>query len=167
MAAVDHTAAVGDALLDSIGPTGRLAVFTHLARSALFLEALQHEALAPFELRFADYSVLRLLDHAPSNRMAPSRLAELVVCTTGGMTKIVDRLERRGLVHRVADPDDRRGVLVALTRRGRSLSRRASDAYVTHRERVLDLLDDDQLATIDDAVSQLLDALERDRRSRE
>jgi DNA-binding MarR family transcriptional regulator len=51
--------------------------------------------------------------------------------TSGGMTHLVDRLERDGLVERVADPDDRRGLLVGLTRKGEPSS--AASAPATSR----------------------------------
>ena len=65
-----------------------LALFTTLARTALFLDALQDECLAPFGLSFGDYAVLRLLEDPPEGMpLSPTRLAEMVVRTTGGMTK--------------------------------------------------------------------------------
>jgi len=144
---------------------GPLALFSHMARLRLLLESLQDECLVPFDLRFVDYSVLRLLDYVgPPHRMSPSRLAEQVVCTSGGMTRIVDRLERRGLCERTRDPADRRGVLVGLTEAGRRLSRQASDAYRARRERVLAQLDSNEIEHLDACMRRMLDVLEEDRR---
>ena len=97
------------------GESGTLGLFTTLARTALFLQALQRECLADHELAFTEFSVLRLLQTAPREQLPPSVLAEKIVCTTGAMTKIVDRLQRSGLVERAPDPADRRGVLVQIT----------------------------------------------------
>lgn len=144
---------------------GPLALFSHMARLRLLLESLQDECLAPFDLRFLDYSVLRLLDYAgPPHRMSPSRLAEQVVCTSGGMTRIVDRLEKRGLCERTRDPEDRRGVLVGLTEAGRRLSREASDAYRARRERILTKLGGEEIEHLDACMRRMLDVLEDDRR---
>jgi DNA-binding MarR family transcriptional regulator len=143
---------------------GPSALFTHLARTSLFLEALQDECLAPFGIGFGDFAVLRLLQDAPAGRpMSPTRLAELVVRTTGGMTKVVDRLERLGHVRRMPDPRDGRGVLVTLTAKGRRTCDKASAAYGAGRERVLARLDADEVATIDTAIARLLDVFEDDR----
>ena len=79
-------------------------LFWRLARASFLLESLQQECLEPLGLTFVEYTVLRVLTDGPKS---PSRLAEYVVRTTGGMTKIVDRLQRRDLVRRVPDPDDR------------------------------------------------------------
>jgi DNA-binding MarR family transcriptional regulator len=141
---------------------GPFALFTHLARTSLFLEALQDECLSPFGISFGDYAVLRLLQES-NESMPPSRLAELVLRTTGGMTKIVDRLERLGHVRRTPDPDDGRGVLVSLTPKGRRTCDKSSAAYTAGRTRVLAHLGTDDVVTIDRALARLLDAFEQDR----
>ncbi len=145
---------------------GILGVFTTLARTGLFLEALQRDCLGEHGLAFTEYSVLRLLQRAPEQRLAPSLLAEKIVCTTGAMTKLVDRLERSRSVERRPDPVDRRGVLVAITDEGDALATRAAESYRVGRERVLGLLDDREAEQIHDHLGRLLGALETDRRSR-
>jgi DNA-binding MarR family transcriptional regulator len=155
---------VGADALPGVPDSGPLVLFTHLARTTLFLEALQDECLRPFGLSFADYSVLRVLRNVgPPHRLSPSRVADVVLRTTGGMTKMVDRLERAGLVVRTPDPGDRRGVLVGLTRKGVTLSDRASAAYVAGRERIIARLDDAEVDAIDDALRRLLAIFEDDR----
>ncbi len=147
-----------------INESGPLAVFTHLARTALFLEALQDECLSPYGLSFGDYTVLRVLQlvDAPGG-ISPSRLAETLVRTTGGMTKIVDRLERAGLVQRQPDPNDRRAVAVTLTRKGRKVADQAADSYRVGRERVLAHLSPAEVGHIDEGIRRLLAAFEEDR----
>jgi DNA-binding MarR family transcriptional regulator len=138
-----------------------LAVFTHLSRAGLLLEALQKDSLGTFELSFVEYSVLRILDRAGGPRqLSPSRLAEQVVRTTGAMTKILDRLERRHLIERVHDPADRRGLLVGLTEDGLELSRKASEAYTVLRTHVLSGLEADEVAAMTSGVRRLVTLLE-------
>lgn len=135
-------------------------LFTSLARATLLLESLQQECLEPIGLTFVEYSVLRVLNEGS---LSLSRLAEAAVRTTGGMTKIVDRLERRGLVERVADPADRRGVLVGLTGDGREISKKASDAYSVGRDRILARLDTTERRAIESGLDRLVIAFEEDR----
>lgn len=138
-------------------------IFTHLARTSLFLEALQEECLGPLGISFGDYGVLRVLElEGPRGALAPGRLAETLVRTSGGMTKTVDRLERLGLVRRSPDPRDRRGVLVRLTAKGRRRCAQASESYATARRRVLSQLDDVEVAGIDASLVRLLALLEAD-----
>ena len=137
-------------------------LFTSLARATLLLESLQQECLEPVGLTFVEYSVLRVL---MDGTMSLSRLADAAVRTTGGMTKIVDRLERRRLVERAPDPNDRRGVLIGLTDDGRELSRKASDSYGIGRDRILAKMSKTERRTIEESLDRLVGAFEEDRRA--
>ena len=143
------------------GETGEL--FATLARTALHLDALQRESLRAHGLSFTEYSVLRLLQRAPDRRMAPSLLAEAIVCTTGAMTKLVDRLEKASTVSRRPDPNDRRGVLVVLEAKGNRLANVAARSYREGRDRILDRLGPNEANDIQENLQRLLDALETDR----
>ena len=141
-----------------------LGLFTTLARTGLFLEALQRECLGKHGLTFTEYSVLRLLQRAPERQLAPSTLAEEIVCTTGAMTKLVDRLQRTNRVERAADTVDRRRVLVRITPEGDQIAEQAAETYRLGRARILGLLDDREARQIHDHLGKLLGALESDRR---
>ena len=136
------------------GPAG---LFTRLARVGLLLDDFQHRTLDAFGLRFVDFSVLRVIELAGPT--SPSDLAELTLRSTGGMTQIVDRLERDGLVRRAADASDRRRVVVRLTPKGRRLTARAQQAYARERDRVLGPMSMRELADVDAAVRRLLGLL--------
>jgi DNA-binding MarR family transcriptional regulator len=85
------------------------------------LEAMVREhGLVASELRVLG----TLLLAGPPYELSPTRLNDIVVLSSGGMTKAVARLVDLGLVERRADPADGRGVLVRLTRSGR---RRATE----------------------------------------
>jgi DNA-binding MarR family transcriptional regulator len=140
-----------------LGDTGRSGLFTRLARVGLLLDDFQHRTLDPFGLRFVDFSVLRVLQL--SGDMTPSALADLTLRSTGGMTQIVDRLVRDGLVQRTPDPTDRRRVVVALTPKGRTLTTKAQRAYARERARVLGPLSERELEEVDVAVRRLLSLL--------
>ena len=145
------------------GEPGSLELFTTLARTGLFLQALQRECLAGRGLSFSEFSVLRLLQIAPDTQLPPSLLAEKIVCTTGAMTKIVDRLQRAALVERAPDPADRRGVLVQITSLGQHTANQAAETYQSGRERVLARLDEREAEQIHNSLLRLLEVLEIDR----
>ena len=109
---------------------GAVGLFTRLTRVGLLVDAFQHRCLDPFGLLFIDYSVLRVLELVgPPYRMSPTELAEILLRSSGGMTQILDRLERAGLVAAHADPDDRRKV------RGRAHARAACAPPTTRTRR--------------------------------
>lgn len=143
-----------------LGDTGQSGLLTRLSRVGLLLDAFRHRCLDEFNLRFVDYSVLRVLQLA--GELSPSELAEITVRSTGGMTQIVDRLVSAGLVGRTAHPGDRRRVVVGLTPKGSRLAEQARHSYERERGRVLGPLTDDELVEIDRAVRRLLELFEGD-----
>jgi DNA-binding MarR family transcriptional regulator len=72
------------------------------------------------------YDVLLHLHAAPRRRLSMRDLGRAVVISKSGLTGLVDRMQRAGLVERRPDPDDRRVIHVALTREG-------GDAYLQAR----------------------------------
>lgn len=143
-------------------PARPLDLFTRLSRTALLLDALQRECLEPHGLAFAEYSVLRILQSEPRRRLAPSRLAERIVRTTGAVTKLVDRLEGAGLVVRRRDENDGRGIQVELTVAGNRLANAASRAYTAGRERILAALSKDEIEATRASLDRLIELLEDD-----
>jgi DNA-binding MarR family transcriptional regulator len=83
--------------------------------------------LAQHDLSHADWQVLstlRLLQ--PPHRSSPGALAADIELSSGAMTSRLDRLEEAGLVRRLPDPEDRRGVVIELTDAGRETWDRAA-----------------------------------------
>lgn len=146
---------------------GAAGLFTRLTRAGLLLDDFQHRCLDPFGLRFVDYSVLRILQlEGPPYTRSPTELAELVLRSSGGMTQILDRLERAGHVRRTVDPADRRRVMVRLSPAGLALVQKASAAYAGERDRLLGALSAAEVRRIDLAVRRLLDVFGRPPRNR-
>lgn len=139
---------------------GQSGLFTRLARVGLLLDAFQHRCLDEFGLHFVDFSVLRVLELGGD--MSPSELAKVTLRSSGGMTQIIDRLVRAGLVGRTPSPSDRRKVVVALTPKGRLLVDKAQRTYARERSRLLGPLSSGELAEVDTAVRRLLDLFEAD-----
>ena len=81
--------------------------------------------LAPLNVSMAEYSVLALLGEAGPKGMRMSDLAERRLMSSGGFTRLAERLEKRGLIERRRSTADGRSVDAVLTRDGRTLLRRA------------------------------------------
>ena len=80
--------------------------------------------------------------------------------SSAGVTSRVDRLERRGLVRRLADPDDRRGVIVELTGEGVEIVDAAVAALTTSDRALLAGFDPDELARFEVLLRKFLSGLE-------
>ncbi len=100
----------------SIGIFGRISRIDRLFQQAMA------EFLRPYGLTLGLFDVLAALRRLGAPFQArPSDLAETVMLTSGGMTGRLDQLEQAGLVVRVPDPDDRRGMLARLSSEGQEL----------------------------------------------
>ncbi|GAA2760169.1 MarR family winged helix-turn-helix transcriptional regulator [Actinopolymorpha rutila] len=86
---------------------------------------LARELRTALDQRFAAFGLTSqqagLLVHVFTGQSSPRRLADLLGTDTAGITRLVDRLEAKGLVRRAPDPADRRAVVVELTTAGRAL----------------------------------------------
>jgi DNA-binding MarR family transcriptional regulator len=95
------------------------------------------------------FSVLTLLLEADEHRLPMSRIARDLSMTSGGFTKLADRMARDGLIDRRGSSGDRRVVFAALTEAGQELARRADGAYRAFlRDEVLGVVSLNDLATL-------------------
>jgi DNA-binding MarR family transcriptional regulator len=102
--------------------------------------------LAPLGVSMAEYSVLALLAQAGDEGMRMSDLARRRVMSTGGFTRLADRLERRGFIERRRAADDGRGFVAVLTPAGRTILRKAwRQQHADLRRLFLDRLDERDL----------------------
>jgi DNA-binding MarR family transcriptional regulator len=81
------------------------------------------------------FEVLLILGRAGDPGLSMGVISREQVLTTGGVTRLVDRMVAAGLVERVEDPDDRRGRLVRLTPHGEETAVRAARVHVANIER--------------------------------
>lgn len=113
-------------------------------------------SLATVPVTMAEYSVLALLGAAGPAGMRMSDLAERRVMSTGGFTRLADRLERRGLIERRRSGLDGRSVEAVLTREGRALLRKAwRRHHADLRDLFFDRLDEDDLRHLADIWTRL------------
>ncbi len=103
----------------------------HLVGRVLVLAELLdrgvHQALAREKLTLGQFDILATLRREDATGgLSPGQLLKSVMLSSGGMTSRLDRLENAGLIVRTADPQDRRGVVVHLTPRGRATIDRAT-----------------------------------------
>ncbi len=107
-------------------------------------------------LRPREYDVLFTLSLAGDRRLRLRDLNDQVFMSQPSLSRMVDRLERRGLVVREPAPDDARGVLVSLTDPGLALQRQVGRQHVRSIARYVGgALDEDELRTLTELTSKL------------
>ena len=92
--------------------------------------AMSAELVAEHGLTINDYEALLHLSRAEEGRMRRVDLAEKLILTASGVTRLLDGLERAGLVERAACANDRRVTYAVLTDAGRARLEAASDSHV-------------------------------------
>ncbi|WP_354233543.1 MarR family winged helix-turn-helix transcriptional regulator [Arthrobacter sp. UYEF3] len=81
-------------------------------------------------LALNEYDVLFALSGCPSGWLRQNELNDHVLLSQSSLSRLVERLEKRGLVQRMPAPDDGRGVLVQLTEAGRDLQKQIGREHV-------------------------------------
>ena len=116
---------------------------------AALVKSLDAELSAAHELPLSSYEVLITLEAAPGRKLRMSELADSVLLSRSGMTRLVDRLEQNGLLERDHCTADGRGCFAVLTDKGLGT---VSEARRTHfggvRERFLSRFADEELRVL-------------------
>src|SRR5580692_1373740 len=137
-----------------VAPLGVLSRVTRLARH---LDRVRRDAFAAHGLETWEFDVLSALRRAgPPYQLSPGALLRATLVTSGTMTNRIDRLAEAGLVFREPDPRDRRGVLVTLSERGRSVVDAALTDLLDRERALLAALSDDQRSVLADLLRKIL-----------
>lgn len=106
-------------------------------------------------LSVARYDVLMHLDMA-GGRLGLGDLAQAIVLSPSGLSKLLDRMQEAGLVERQPDPDDARSTYAAITRRGRALVKKTRQRHHAFLQHIFgDVLDDRDLADLTRIMTRL------------
>ncbi len=133
------------------------AAWRALARAVLVIPRLLDSDMSETQgLNITEYNVLMNLSEAPKRSLRMSELANYVAITDSGLTRVLDRLSRRGLVERVRAPEDGRGQIAVLTRAGLARLKKAWPSHLaTVRHHILDHLEGLDLVALADALTKI------------
>jgi DNA-binding MarR family transcriptional regulator len=117
------------------------------------MEALDRE-LAPLDITSAQYVILVTLAEGPTD--SASGLCKGVSYDPGAMTRMIDRLERKGLVRRIRCPDDRRKINLELTPEGKAVYPRLIESAVAVLNRYLRGFSRDEITQFETFLKRML-----------
>ncbi len=138
-----------------------LQVTARLSRIGPLLARRQEAVFNRFGLGRGEVGALSALRIAgPPHRLSPTRLGKGLMLSSAGVTSRIDRLERRGLVRRLPDPDDRRGVIVELTDQGLEIVDAAVAALAISDRDLIDRLGPEEVAQFEALLRKFLGGLE-------
>lgn len=135
----------------------RVTLFGLLLETNARLERQLGSALeAALDLPLAWFEVLLRVGRSEDGFLSMSALAAETVYSSGGTTRLVDRIVAKGLVERLGCPSDRRSVHVRLTEEGRAILFRALEVHAANLDTfVTSKLTDDELGALESALRKL------------
>jgi DNA-binding MarR family transcriptional regulator len=142
----------------------RVLLEAHAAVTDLLERELEQERGLPL----SKFEVLLKLAEAPGGRMRMLELAQSVLLSKSGLSRLVDRMEEAELVRRERCPSDRRGAYAVLTDEGRALLRRAAPVHLRGiQEHFARHLDDDDVPVLTHVLGKVNAAARDDGAHRE
>lgn len=149
----------------------RITTFGRLVEAyALLSRRLDEELEEAVGVPLLWYGVLLHLGRCPGGQRPMGELINATAFTSGGVTRLVDRMEQVGYVERRPCPSDRRVTYVGLTERGREMLERATAVHLRGiREHLMDALEPAEVTCLDAILAKLISAgdpanMPRDRR---
>ncbi len=140
-----------------------MEVLSRVSRLGHHLDGARRQAFAEHGIESWEFDVLAALRRAGAPyELSPGRLLKETLVTSGTMTNRVDRLTARGLVERLPDPHDRRGVLVRLTEAGRRTVDGALAGLLDRERDLLAGLGPDEQRRLADLLRSLVAPFESD-----
>jgi DNA-binding MarR family transcriptional regulator len=136
--------------------TWRLFLKTHARLERLLDEDLR----SAHDLTLAEYDALLQLAESPTHRLRMHELADRVVLSRSGVTRLIDRLVRDGWVERSHCATDARGAEAVLTDSGLSRLREAAPTHLRGiSDHFLDAMDAAELMAVDRAMNAIIAGL--------
>lgn len=127
-----------------------LKALTVMLRASQTIEELLRKDMQRFNINLTEFAVLELLYHKGDQPI--QRIGEKILITSGSITYVVDKLQKKGFVERVACPTDRRVTFTSLTATGRSFFEEIFPKHEELVEEIFKPLNDEQKAIMIESI---------------
>ncbi|SFQ43940.1 DNA-binding transcriptional regulator, MarR family [Amycolatopsis arida] len=130
---------------------------SYVVSTLMLRHRLHRELVQDHDVSLSDYEVLVCLTMNPDNRMRMTELASMLGSTKSRLSHQVGRMEADGLLRRMRDPADKRGVVAEITEKGLAMLRRAAPTHVEGvRRHLIDLMSNDEQVVMGEVFSRVL-----------
>jgi DNA-binding MarR family transcriptional regulator len=137
-----------------------MGIVGRISRVSRLLDKELKDFFADYGLEFWEFDVLATLRRSGAPyELSAGALLKTAMVTSGAITNRVDRMETKGLVERVRDPGDRRGVRIRLTPAGLELIDKLVPLHLANERRLLSVLTADDGDTLADLLRTLASGL--------
>ena len=131
-----------------------------LQRLARYLMQEMTTTIAQHDLTFPGFDVLAtLLRSGPPHSLTPNQLLDTMMITSGTMTNRIDHLEKQGLVARTKNPEDKRSIMITLTKKGRDVIDNAVTEHVETQTRLVSVLSVQERSRLNSLLKKYLSQL--------
>ncbi len=137
--------------------SGNLGLIFRQVRDAMWADMAREMALAGHELTYSQFMTIKHL--AVDSTTGVTELARHAQLNPGAMTRLLDKLEARGLLQRVADPSDRRALHIVLTESGLLIWRDIQHCGQIVRDRAMSGMDEHEREQLFRLLGQVLQNL--------
>ena len=152
------TSAYPASMTDDLTPLDLAAWEAFVFAHAAAVGRIERDLASEQTVSLAWYDVLVALANAPGHRLRLNDLADRVVLSRSGLSRLVDRIEKAGLIAREPTPEDRRGLYAVLTPAGERAMRTTWPAYAAGIARHFAAhLDDDEKRMLATALRKVRD----------
>jgi DNA-binding MarR family transcriptional regulator len=136
-----------------------MALVSRLTTVGTMVRARIAELGRGYDVSVEEGDILFTIRRAGSPGLSPTALTDSLMVSSGTMTNRLDHLERKGLIERVPNPDDRRAVQIELTRKAVKLVDKAVAEHVGNEAAMLSVLSATERRHLDAALRKLIDHL--------
>jgi MarR family transcriptional regulator, 2-MHQ and catechol-resistance regulon repressor len=119
-----------------------LKSLTVLLRASQSIEEVLRKDMQKYGLNMTEFAVLELLYHKGEQPI--QKIGEKILITSGSITYVVDKLEKKGFVERVACPNDRRVTFATITESGKTFMNQIFPQHEQKVAQIFDVLNDDE-----------------------
>ncbi len=130
-----------------------LKLYTQLMRATNSVTEKMHRHLLDYKLSMSQFGVMEALYHLGS--LCQKDIGNKILKTSGNITLVIDNLEKRNLVKREKDPDDRRKMTVRLTGSGHELIKRIFPNHSKTAYRIFSVLEPEEQNTLSVLLKKL------------
>lgn len=136
-------------------------IIGRIVRLNAFVQLNSEQNLAEYDLSIGDFDLLAVLRREASEQLTPRRIQELIIVSSGGLSNRMTRLEAKDLITRIPDPNDRRGVIVTLTAKGKTLIDNVAPTHLALENKLVANLSNEEQAQLSMLLKKILIPIER------
>jgi len=109
-----------------------------------------------FQMTVGEFDVLAALAREKKQELMPKQLQDLILISSGGLTNRIDQLEKKGLIERSPNPNDRRSLLVKLTSTGLELLKEVAPTHLEIERQFIHALNEEEYAELRKLLGKIL-----------